>query len=73
MKVKSLKLPVIIFVVGLVLALAASLFANIVLTPTITEHDFHYSATYKLCGETKTIEGIYRCRYHLSEKKLASS
>ena len=63
MKVKSLKLPVIIFVVGLVLTLAASLFANIVLTPTITEHDFHYSVTYKLNGETKTLAGVYKCRF----------
>jgi hypothetical protein len=35
---------------------------NIILTPTVTEHDFHYAVTYKLNGETKTLEGVYTCR-----------
>ena len=63
MKSKSLKLPAVIIAIGLVLSLAACLFANIILTPTITEHDFDYSVTYKLCGETKTLQGVYKCRF----------
>ena len=63
MKSKSLKLPAVIIAIGLVLSLAACLFANIILMPTITEHDFDYSVTYKLCGETKTLQGVYRCRF----------
>ena len=63
MKIKSLKIPAIIIVIGLVLSLAASLFTNIILTPTVTEHDFNYSVTYKLNGETKTLEGVYKCRF----------
>ena len=63
MKIKSLKIPAIIIVIGLALSLAASLFTNIILTPTVTEHDFNYSVTYKLNGETKTLDGIYKCSY----------
>ena len=63
MKIKGLKIPAIIIVIGLVLSLVASLFTNIILTPTVTEHDFNYSVTYKLNGETKTFEGVYKCRF----------
>ena len=63
MKMKSLKIPALILVIGLVLTLVVCLFTNIVMTPTITEHEFKYSVTYKLCGETKTLEGIYKCKY----------
>lgn len=62
MKTRSFKIPVIILVIGLVLSLLACLLSNIILIPTVTEHDFHYSVTYQLNGETKTLEGIYRCR-----------
>lgn len=63
MKSKSLKLSAVIISIGLLLSLAACLFTNIIMTPTITEHDFNYSVTYKLCGETKTLEGVYKCTY----------
>lgn len=60
---KSLRLPALIMAIGLILAVAACLFANIILTPTVTEHDFAYSVTYKLGGETKKLEGVYTCTY----------
>ena len=63
MKFKSLKTAAIILAIGLVLSLVACLLTNIVLTPSVTEQDFKYAVTYKLCGETKTLEGIYRCRF----------
>ena len=63
MENRSLRIPAIIIAIGLVLSLAACLFTNITLTPTVTEHDFHYSVTYKLNGETKTMEGVYKCTY----------
>ena len=63
MKMKSLKIPVLILAIGLVLSLVACLFTNTIMIPTITEHDFKYSVTYKLNGETKTMEGIYKCTY----------
>lgn len=61
MKNNSLKIPAIIIVVGLVLALAASMLTGIVKEPVITEHDFPFSVTYRLDGETKTLEGVYNC------------
>ena len=63
MKIKSLKIPVLILAICLVLSLVACLFTNTIMIPTITEHDFKYSVTYKLNGETKTMEGIYKCTY----------
>ena len=63
MKSQSLKLPSIIMAIGLVLCLVASLFAGIMKEPVITEHDFNYAATYRLNGETKTLEGVYSVRY----------
>lgn len=63
MKTKSMKLPVIIIVVGIIVAILASIFVGIVRVPTITEQDFSYCAIYKLGGETKTVEGVYRCRF----------
>jgi hypothetical protein len=43
--------------------LVASLFAGIMKEPVITQHDFNYAATYRLNGETKTLEGVYRVRF----------
>ena len=60
---KSLKLPALILAIGLVLTLVVCLFANRIMTPAITEHAFPYSVTYKLNGETKTLEGVYKCTY----------
>ena len=63
MKMNNLRIPALILAIGLVLSLVACLFANVIMTPTVTEHDFHYSVTCQLCGETKTLEGIYKCTY----------
>lgn len=60
---KSLKIPSIIIAVGVVLALVACLLTGMVKEPAITEHDFHYTTTYKLNGEEKTLEGIYRVEF----------
>jgi hypothetical protein len=62
MEINRLKTPVMIIVIGLVLSLVACLLTNIILTPTVTEQDFHYSITYKLGGETKTLQGVYKCK-----------
>lgn len=63
MRLKVLKIPAIIMVIGLVLCLAAYFLTGILKEPTIKEQDFHYSVTYKLDGETKTIDGVYRVRF----------
>ena len=68
---KSLKIPTIIFAAGLVMAILASLLTGIVKAPTITEQDFPFSVTYRLDGETKTLEGVYRCRFKSTGKGTA--
>ena len=63
MKNRSLKSPAIIMAIGLLVSLLVCLFTNIMLKPVVTEQDFNYSVTYKLNGETKTVEGVYTCRF----------
>lgn len=71
MRLKVLKIPAIIMVIGLVLCLAAYFLTGILKEPTIKEHDFHYSVTYKLDGETKTLEGVYRVRFSYTGDGIA--
>ena len=63
MRSRSLKIPSIIIVIGLILAIAANLLVSIQKKPTISEHDFNFSITYKLDGETKTFKGVYTSRF----------
>ena len=63
MKSSCMKLPIIILVVGLILAIASCFFTGIVKEPTIKEHEFHYSVTYRIGSETKTYEGTFRCSF----------
>ena len=63
MKNRSLKLPIIIIAIGIVIAIAASLLVSMQKAPTITNQDFDFSITYKLDGETKTINGVYSSRF----------
>jgi hypothetical protein len=63
MKNKSLKLPMMIIAIGIIIAIAASLLVSIQKTPTVTNQDFDFSITYKLDGETKTINGVYSIRF----------
>ena len=63
MKKNNLKTLSIILVIGLVMAIVASLLSGIVKAPVITEHDFPFTVTYRLDGETKTLEGIYKCHF----------
>lgn len=70
MKTKKLKLPFIILAVGLIAIVVAYLLTAIVKRPVITEHDFAYSVTYQLNGETKELEGIYRCRYSAENERI---
>ena len=63
MKNKSLKLPIIIIAIGIIIAIVASLLVSMQKAPTITNQDFDFSITYKLDGETKTINGVYSSRF----------
>jgi hypothetical protein len=58
-----MKLPIIILVIGLILAVASCLFTGIMKEPTIKEHEFDYSVTYSVDGEVKTHKGSYRCSF----------
>ena len=59
---RSLKIPVIILAIGLVLCLVAALLTGIVKAPAITQQDFDFTVTYQLDGETNTLAGVYRCQ-----------
>ena len=63
MKNSCIKLPIIILAVGLILAMASCFFTGIVKEPTIMEHEFDYSVTYRIGSETKTYEGTFRCSF----------
>ena len=65
---KNLKILSIILAVGLVSAIVASLLTGIVKAPVITEHDFPFTVTYRLDGETKVLEGVYRCQFRSTGK-----
>ena len=58
-----MKLPTIILVIGLILAIASCFLTGIMKEPTIKEHDFDYSVTYRIGSETKTYEGTFRCSF----------
>ena len=68
MKNKSLRIPSIILAVGLVMAIVASLLTGIIKAPVITDHDFPFTVTYRLDGETKALEGVYRCHFRSTGK-----
>ena len=63
MKNSCIKLPTIILAVGLILAIASCFFTGIVKEPTIKEHEFDYSVTYRIGSETKTYDGTFRCSF----------
>lgn len=63
MKNNRLRIPVFILVAGLLLSLAACLVVNVVRVPAVTKQEFAYSVTYELCGEMKTLEGIYKVTF----------
>ena len=48
MNSKKMKLPIIILVIGLILAVASCFFTGIMKEPTIKEHEFDYSMTYNV-------------------------
>ena len=63
MNIKNIKLPVIIIAIGLIIAIASCFFTGIMKAPTIKDHEFDYSVTYRLDGEIKTYEGGFKCNF----------
>ena len=58
-----MKLPIIIIVIGMIVAVASCFITGILKEPVIKEHAFEYSVTYKLDGEVQTFEGVFRCSF----------
>ena len=54
----------------MIASLVAYLLTGIVKVPTVKEHDFPYSVTYKLEGQTKTLEGVYTVRFNDTDLTL---
>ena len=63
MNIKSLKLPMIVIAIGMIVAVASCFLTGILKEPVIKEHDFEYSVTYKLDGEIRTYKGGFRCSF----------
>ena len=60
---KKLKLPIIIFSIGLAAAVVSCFLVGILKEPLIKTHDFEYSVTYRLDGEVETYEGVFKCSF----------
>ena len=63
MKTKKLFLPTIIIGVAVLAMAVCSVLISIAKKPSVTEHDFAFSITYELDGESKTIQDVYTARY----------
>lgn len=63
MNIKKMKLPIIIIAIGMIFSVLICLLTGTVKEPVIKEHDFAYSVTYKLDGEVKTFEGVFKCSF----------
>ena len=63
MKINSKKLPILIIAIGILVAVCGHLLTSMCKAPTVTEQSFDFSVTYKLDGETKTLEGVYTSRF----------
>ena len=67
MKTKKFVLPAVLLV-GLLIAYAAfSVIFCYNTKPAVSEGEFPFSITYEYLGETKTISGVYVCKFHGSE------
>lgn len=67
MKTKKFVLPAVLLV-GLLIAYAAfSVIFCYNTKPAVSEGEFSFSITYEYLGETKTISGVYVCKFHGSE------
>lgn len=63
MNLKNVKLPIILIVIGMIVAAASCFLTCMLKEPVIKEHDFEYAVAYKLNGEEKTFEGVFRCSF----------
>ena len=71
MKNETLKRPLLIFAITLVVAVVASLLTCISFAPAVKQQDFRYSLTYKLDGETKVVDLSYQCVFSEEEGEIS--
>jgi hypothetical protein len=64
MNTQKLKLPILIISLGILLAVISCLITCIIKEPIIKEHDFDYSVKYRIDGEEKTLEGVFKCSFY---------
>ena len=63
MNIKKIRLPIIILAIGLVAIILSHFVVSAVKAPSVSEYEFTYSVTYRIAGETKTLQGKYRCTF----------
>ncbi len=71
MKIKNLRLPAILLVGLLVVYAILTVILCYNTKPAVSEGKFPFSITYEYLGETKTISGVYVCKFHGSETIFA--
>ena len=70
MKTNKFLLPSIFIVLTIIAYIAASVIFCYTTKPEITEGEFPFSITYEYKGETKKLEGVYKCEYSGSDSIL---
>lgn len=63
MKAKKLIFPAILLAVLLIAYVAVSFIVGYNTKPAVSEGEFPFSITYEYLGETKTISGVYACKF----------
>jgi hypothetical protein len=64
MRINNMRLPILMIVIGMIIAVASCFLTCILQEPVIREHDFEYTVTYQLDGEVKTFEGVFKCGFN---------
>ena len=64
MRINNTRLPILMIVIGMIIAAASCFLTCILQEPVIREHDFEYTVTYQLDGEVKTFEGVFKCGFN---------
>lgn len=63
MNTQKFKLPILIIVIGMLIAVVGNLITCLIKEPVIKEQDFEYSISYRIDGEEKTLDGIFKCSF----------
>lgn len=63
MKYNKQRLPILLLAVGILAAAISCFLMGILREPVIRTQEFPYTVTYRLDGEVKTLEGVFRCKF----------